>query len=181
MSKYAIVFPGIGYHSDKPLLYFAKKLAKEMGYQIIEVNYSGFSKDIRGNAEKMKATFELAIAQAEEILDSFPIDVTDDILCISKSIGTVVASVWQKKKGLVSNNIYFTPVAETFDFIRLDSGIVFHGTKDPWVETDFLLRACEKLYLPVYLTSEANHSLEIGDTDKDLLSSSQLYSSAGHI
>ena len=30
MSKLAVIFPGIGYHTDKPLLYFGKKLARNI-------------------------------------------------------------------------------------------------------------------------------------------------------
>ena len=29
-NKLAVIFPGIGYHTDKPLLYYGKKLAKNM-------------------------------------------------------------------------------------------------------------------------------------------------------
>ena len=54
MSKTAIIFPGIGYHTDKPLLYYSKKLAAESGYHVIEVSYSGFESGIKGNLEKMK-------------------------------------------------------------------------------------------------------------------------------
>ena len=31
--KAAVFFPGIGYHCDKPLLYYSRKLAKECGYE----------------------------------------------------------------------------------------------------------------------------------------------------
>ena len=37
--KIAVLFPGIGYHTDKPLLYYSRKLAMERGYEIIEVKY----------------------------------------------------------------------------------------------------------------------------------------------
>ena len=37
--KLAVIFPGMGYHNDKPLLYHGKKLAKERGYEVVEVNY----------------------------------------------------------------------------------------------------------------------------------------------
>ena len=33
MKKLAIFFPGIGYHCDKPLLYYARKLTQECGYE----------------------------------------------------------------------------------------------------------------------------------------------------
>ena len=31
--KLAVIFPGVGYHADKPLLYYGRKLAKQHGYQ----------------------------------------------------------------------------------------------------------------------------------------------------
>ena len=42
MKKAAVLFPGIGYHTDKPLLYYSKKIAAELGYEIIEVPYGKF-------------------------------------------------------------------------------------------------------------------------------------------
>ena len=31
--KLVVFFPGIGYHCDKPLLYYSRKLAQEYGYE----------------------------------------------------------------------------------------------------------------------------------------------------
>ena len=42
MKKLAVLFPGIGYHCDKPLLYYSKKCLSAYGYEIIEVNYTHF-------------------------------------------------------------------------------------------------------------------------------------------
>ena len=37
--KLAILFPGIGYHTDKPLLYYSKKILKNMDYEIKEIHF----------------------------------------------------------------------------------------------------------------------------------------------
>ena len=29
MKKLAVIFPGVGYHTDKPLLYYSKKIASQ--------------------------------------------------------------------------------------------------------------------------------------------------------
>ncbi len=162
MRKVAIIFPGIGYHSDKPLLYYGKKLAMQYGYEIIEVNYSGFPDNIFGDAEKMKETAEIAMAQAEEILDRESISCQDDILMISKSIGTVVAAAYESKHDLKARHIYFTPLVETFRFMRPESGIIFHGTSDPWANTEEIMDKCTDLMMPLFLTEGGNHSLERG-------------------
>ena len=105
MSKIAIVFPGIGYHTDKPLLYYGRKLAAELGYRVIEVSYSGFESGIKGDPEKMRRAFEHALDQSIKILSEYSFSLTDDLVIISKSVGTVVAGVWQKKEGLHAKNI----------------------------------------------------------------------------
>ena len=47
MKKTAVIFPGIGYHTEKPLLYYAKKLAKQSGYEITEVPYRDLFRDAK--------------------------------------------------------------------------------------------------------------------------------------
>ena len=46
MKKLAVIFPGVGYHTDKPLLYYSKKLASRNGYEIVEVPYGKFPKGV---------------------------------------------------------------------------------------------------------------------------------------
>ncbi|MBP3460293.1 MAG: hypothetical protein J6K58_13875 [Lachnospiraceae bacterium] len=67
--KLAVIFPGIGYHTDKPLLYYAKKLAKAYGYEIREVPYGNFPKNVKGSEEKMKESFFSALAQSFEFIE----------------------------------------------------------------------------------------------------------------
>lgn len=42
MSKLAVIFPGIGYTADKPLLHYSKRIAANHGYEIRIVDYKGF-------------------------------------------------------------------------------------------------------------------------------------------
>ena len=69
MKKLAIFFPGIGYHCDKPLLYYARKLTQECGYEeSILLSYSYDGRNIRGDEQKMQQAFEALYAQAEQQL-----------------------------------------------------------------------------------------------------------------
>jgi len=167
--KLAVIFPGIGYHADKPLLYYSKKIAREAGYEIKEVPYGNFPQNVRGNAAKMKEAFETALAQSEEILKDMDFGQYEEILFISKSVGTAVAAAFGKKHGLKTRNLYYTPVASSFLFME-QPGIVFHGTSDPWVSTAEVKAGCEKAGFPLFITEQGNHSLEIGDTMADLAS-----------
>ena len=54
MAKLAIIFPGIGYTCDKPLLYYAEDLAAQSGYECKRIAYAlpGETR-IGGNLEMM--------------------------------------------------------------------------------------------------------------------------------
>lgn len=132
MKKAAVLFPGIGYHTDKPLLYYSKKIAAEHGYEIIEVPYGKFPKGVKGSREKMEKAFFSALEQAGEILQDVDFSEYDDIVFISKSVGTAVASAYAGRHGLKTRNIYYTPVEASFQFME-QPGIVFTGTADAWV------------------------------------------------
>ena len=84
--KLAVIFPGIGYHADKPLLYYSKKLAKNYGFEIVEVPYGNFPKGVKGSPDKMKEAFFAAVKQTEEILKDVDFASCDKLLFISKSI-----------------------------------------------------------------------------------------------
>ena len=67
--KLSVLFPCIGYHCDKPLLYYSVKLARATGFEVLPVPYAGFPEKVRGNADKMRVCFEIARAQTEELLE----------------------------------------------------------------------------------------------------------------
>ena len=150
--KLAVIFPGIGYTADKPLLYYASRLARHYGYQILAVSYGTLPENVKGDHAKMKQAFELSYGS---------------ILFISKSIGTVIASAYASRHNIKGKSILFTPLTDTFSFARPGS-IAFHGTADPWAETDSIRTLAEQKEVPLFLTPNANHSLETGDVQADL-------------
>ena len=96
--KIAVFFPGIGYHCAKPLLYYARKLAQECGYEnIVLLDYSYEGGNIRGNEEKMQQAFERLYEQAERKLKKIDFSAYNDIFFVSKSVGTIIASAYAKK------------------------------------------------------------------------------------
>lgn len=166
MKKIAVIFPGAGYHADKPLLYYSRELVAANGYEI-KVPYGNFLTDIKNNAEKKRESFDTAYTQAETMLKEIRWKEYDDILFISKSIGTVVSAAYAKEHHLAARNIFFTPIAEAFQFVTRP-GIVFHGTADPWAETEVIREKCGKLGLPLFITEGANHSMETGNVVTDI-------------
>ena len=156
--KLALLFPGIGYHCDKPLLYYAKKLAAKYSYTVREISYGCLPKNVKGNPAKMAECYRLGLARAEEQLADVDWDDCNDVLLIGKSIGTAIAAAFAWKHIPQARSIWYTPLAETFPLIH-GEGIVFHGTRDPWAETAAVLQGCKGKGIPCYLTEDANHSL----------------------
>lgn len=209
MSKIAVLFPGIGYTCDKPLLYYSAKLAAEKGFEVVRVPYGNFPSNDKGNAEKMYQSFVSAREQSEDILKDVDWSSYEEIVFFSKSVGTVVALSYASEHGIDARQVLYTPLVETFRFpvgagaagvsgaagstgasdagksagtagetdaagaagandAGNPSAIAFHGTGDPWAVTEEIVRICEEKGVPLYLTKDANHSLECGKAMKDI-------------
>ena len=167
MKKIACLFPGIGYTCDKPLLYYSWKLLKGLGWEVVPVPYSGFPSGVKGNAGKMRQCAEMALEQAGELLREIDWRGYSEILLIGKSVGTVVCAAYAKRHGLDCRQVLFTPVEDVFRFADRRS-VAFHGTADPWADTEAVEEGCRKLGIPLFETENANHSLETGDVDADI-------------
>ena len=165
--KLAVLFPGIGYTCDKPLLYYSGKLASKLGYEVVPVPYGNFKKKIKGDRNRMEESFQSALSQAEELLGDVKWESFEEIVFISKSIGTIVASFYARQHGLSVRSILFTPLSDTFEYAE-NPAAVFHGTSDPWADTAVITELCRKKNIPLYLTPGANHSLETGNIFEDI-------------
>ena len=171
MKKTVVIFPGIGYHADKPLLYYGRKAAAEAGYtDVILISYSYSGGDIRGNREKMREAFDSIYAQAKEQLDRLlPAD-SDEILFMSKSIGTIAAAAYAKEFGRDNQKIrhvLFTPLEETFMFAP-ENAAAFIGTEDPWSNVPKVIGMAQEQGIPISVYEGMNHSLERADVMENL-------------
>ena len=114
MKKIAVVFPGVGYTKDRPLLHYAGKLAAANGYELIHLDFSGidWSKEKLKDKAFLLKTLEYCLDKTDEKLKSIDLEKMDRVLFISKSIGTVVATAYAGKKN---------PFSEAGDENRLGS------------------------------------------------------------
>lgn len=171
-NKLAIFFPGIGYHCDKPLLYYSRKLADEAGYKsILSLDYSlagsNITGNIRGDREKMQQAFSYLYEQAAKQLSSINWQDYDEIVFISKSIGTVIASAFAQHEKICCRQILYTPLRETYDF-HPQNAIAFIGTLDPWSNIEKVTDISGEQKIPLFLYPDANHSLETKDTLRNI-------------
>lgn len=169
MSKIAVCFPGIGYHCDKPLLYYSRSIARKLGYENSRnISYTYKAGNIRGDDAKMKEAYEALSLQAEAALADIDWAEHEDVLFVSKSIGTIIAASYAQKHGLAhARHVLYTPLAQTFLFAPGDA-IGFIGTADPWGCVDEIIRLSEKNHIPLSVYEGCNHSLECEDALRNL-------------
>ncbi len=169
MTKITVCFPGIGYHCDKPLLYYSRHLASSLGYgNSRNVTYVYNAGNIRGNDKKMKEAYEALFLQVEAALSDTVWNEYDDILFISKSIGTIIAASYAEKYALNrAKHILYTPLAQTYLFAP-DNAVSFIGTADPWSNIDEIIRLSAENHIPLATYEGCNHSLECGDALKNI-------------
>lgn len=169
--KIAVLFPGIGYTKDKPILYYAGKIAASAGYDVcrlVSFNYSP-GKSIRGNEPEMRKAFLELYKEAENQLAEIDWKEYDDILFLSKSIGTVIGSAYAEKYNLNDKirHILYTPLEYTFEN-NPKNAIGFIGTADPWCEYQNVIRAAKEQNIKMYVYDGLNHSLENDDNMHNL-------------
>lgn len=172
LRKCAILFPGVGYGVDRPLLYYSAKLAKQAGWEIRTVGYPEFKSaaisDMRRDQARRERAFYQALTSIQGQLRAFPDD--DAYLFIGKSIGTILAAYLAHEHFADKpvHLIAYTPLKETFDFARDGGGIAFYGDADPWVGRETVVSGAKARHLPLTVYSGANHSFETGDVLHDL-------------
>ena len=169
MKKLAVIFPGIGYTADKPLLYYSRRIASAENYEVMTLTYSGFPKKVKGDRKRMEESFFIALKQSVKSLAEVDLCSYDDILFIGKSIGTIVAAEIAAKSltPAQSHFILYTPLEDTFKF-PLGDAIVFTGSADPWVKNGAISDLCAERGIPCHVIQSGNHSLETGNVQDDI-------------
>ncbi|MCR4648859.1 MAG: alpha/beta hydrolase [Lachnospiraceae bacterium] len=176
MSKLAVLFPGLGYTCERPLLYYGGKLAAEAGFTERHIiKYEKIDKTgLQGNKEKMLEVYNSLYQSTKKDLSEINWNEYDEILFLSKSIGTAVAATIEKDllgspetKDLNIRQILFTPLEQTFIF-HPKNAIGFIGTNDPWCDSSEVIRLAKEQNIPMSVYEGANHSLETGDALKDI-------------
>lgn len=168
MKKIAVIFPGLGYGPDRPLLYYAGKAAKEYGYDVISIKYNGIDKAALRDSGKMPEAFDIASLQAEEQLFASELSSYDKVLFISKSIGTVAAASYAVKHDIAAAQLFFTPFAKAISLAAQGNGFVFIGDEDQWVDDREIKALSEEKKLGFRLIKGSNHSLETGRVCDDV-------------
>ncbi|MBE5910684.1 alpha/beta hydrolase [Pseudobutyrivibrio sp.] len=181
--KLVVVFPGVGYHSDKPLLYYTKKIAKNYDYEIREVKYdiAEFKSSREFDAKKAMAALDAAFLQVDKTLKDINFEQYDRVIFVGKSIGTALMAKYAMTYEIDAEMIVYTPIPETFAFLGACEGLIFHGSADPLCDTEMLEQLCDQMSLTYAIIPNANHSLETGDVVEDIRNLSRVMQAVDRI
>ncbi len=163
--RIAVIFPGIGYNKDMPLLYYSRKMVEPYCEKIVCVDYHDLPTDVKGDEQKMWKAANLAYAQAAEQLKDIDFSEYSDIVFIGKSMGTVIAAEYATEHSLNAMQIWLTPVEATFSCARVypdlfRNTIAFIGGADTWSDVAKIQQLAEELHIWLKVIPDCNHSLE---------------------
>jgi len=150
-----VLFPGKKYAVTAPLLYFAEHKFYQKGYDVIYVDYGVYSSfdDIKSNVLSQKNELDLLIY--------------NDIVFLSKSIGTIVAGWLAETLNGNIRHICLTPLNDTLQYIKngKNISIIIAGTNDKYMDAIVLKEHCDREKIRLELIDGANHNMEIpGET-----------------
>lgn len=155
----AVILPGIGYTVDRPLMDYSKKLALELGYDVLQIEY-GFQ--IVRKILDRENEFQYVKRESIEIFKNALNDNYKKIIFISKSIGTIINTILcNEVKGCEVKNIYLTPVNETLKVGVKENSLVISGTSDPLINKEAIEVIRKVKGVNLIEIKNADHSLNI--------------------
>lgn len=163
----AVILPGIGYTLDRVTLEYSSKLALELGFDVLKIEY-GFQVG-RGEFHP-DVEFNIIAEESFKLLKSTLRSKYRNIIFIGKSIGTCVQNVLNKNvKGYNITNIYISPINKTVQMGIEKNSLVFTGSSDPLLSKENLQKIEEINGVKLINIDNANHALNIeGDAIKSL-------------
>ncbi|MGM8368133.1 alpha/beta hydrolase [Clostridium perfringens] len=160
--KLCIILPGIGYCLDRSYLDYSKQLAKEIGYDVLEIEYGYQINRSEFNIEK---EFSIMVSESLEVIDNAIEKEYEEILIIGKSIGTSVQSFLNKdlsRRFKNIRNIYISPINKTLDEFNIESNsLVITGDKDPLLSIAHRVEIEKREDVESFIIEGANHALDI--------------------
>lgn len=155
-----VLFPGGNYGCDKPLLYYARKAATELGKDVLCLSYSKkISKD-----DIESRNVEIIGNEVQSVIKKALIKKYKNIYFISKSIGTEVAGFIADKLGYENIHLMFlTPTKGTVKHISKAECTVIVGSSDGLFSKENLERIKKYTHIKLIIVEGGNHSLDVQD------------------
>ena len=163
MKKLVVIFPGAGYGFNHPLLYYADLLYEAKGYERKYMRYQDICMDEKLTLEEtLFKVREYVFEQANQI----NFEEYEEVIFLSKSIGTTEAGALAEKIGIKVTQIFLTPIESAISYIQNGSNIVI-GTAD--AAYPVYKKHCDEHNIKALYIENGDHSLIIqGETYKNI-------------
>ncbi|MFW9833969.1 MAG: alpha/beta family hydrolase [Candidatus Thorarchaeota archaeon] len=176
INKLGIVFPGLAYGPQMPLLHYTITTMIESGLNVLAVDY-----DYSNNPEFMKESQELRsdwfMADIEAVVRVATTEENQEVVCLAgKSLGTLaVGHLLETQEDLRDvKTIWLTPLLKNPQLLEqmlayIEEAVMVIGAKDQHYDSNIIDRLNAKTRLSGIVIERADHSLEIeGDTTQTL-------------
>jgi hypothetical protein len=156
-SSLLVIFPDEGYSSDRPLLYYARKVALLEGHDVICISY----KRQLTWRDMGLCSIDLEADLVIDIVKKCLSKVYKNIYFISKGIGTEVAGVVSDRLGYEKiKSIFITPTNYAAKHIINSKGLVVIGTNDDIFTQNSIDKIQECKNVEVISVKDADRYLE---------------------
>ena len=165
-NKLIALFPGQNYSVDMPLLYYAKFKYDIRGYDELKICYGDYYSEEKSIEES------ITLAKKNVLQQVYDVDFSkyNDIVFVSKSIGTVIAGWLADELGINVRHIFLTPLGRTLPYIKEHNVMaVIAGTEDKMLDSNILSEYCKKEGVYLKQFKGVGHRLEaFGDLNINL-------------
>ncbi|NHI88724.1 MAG: hypothetical protein EAX87_04315 [Candidatus Thorarchaeota archaeon] len=172
----AILFPGLAYNSDMPLLYYSIKTMIASGINVLSLDYD-YSNNSDYMAQSMRERSEWLINDVEAAFKFMSEYENQKIVCLTgKSIGTLaLGHLLETHEELRdTKTIWLTPLIRNPELLEqmltyMKDAVLVIGTKDQQYDRDIIDRLNASTQTSGIVIDGASHSLEIEGNVTDSL------------
>ncbi|WP_138493792.1 hypothetical protein [Paenibacillus pinistramenti] len=159
-----VLFPGLAYSCDLPLLHYAAQCALEHRHSVLQLEYGFQSARTSFNPGDLNILLYECKHAVDQIRDKYR-----QLIFISKSLGTLVAGqIGEMQGGTGVRQLFVTPVDDTLPYIESMECTVIYGTGDP-LFSRASVQAAEKAGKALLCPVEgADHALALGSVEESL-------------
>lgn len=161
-----ITLPGEGYTNEKPIMYYSRKVALELGLDMLCIDY-GFQ--ISRKDFDIETEFDIVAKESEQVLKKCLNKNYKKIIFIGKSLGTIIQNkLSEGLKKYEQIHVYLTPVDKTFEDMASQPCLVITGTEDGKINSLNMSTLENSKNVDLVKIDGGNHRLECSDTLKSI-------------
>jgi len=161
-----VIFPGLHYSCDKPLLYYSSQLLIQAGFDVLQLKTDYTRRDFQFSTHQERMNWIMIDSQAAVSagLDQRPYT---RMVLVGKSMGTLaMAGLVSVEIDLQAASIWLTPLLNQPLLVNAamsfpGPALYLVGTGDPTYIPEAMEQIIDKTGAEVHAIANANHSLEI--------------------